>query len=380
MNICLIFNNLSGKDGRSRLALGLSKLLKQANHQVLEITGDEGKIVTGEKPMLSDHLCYLVNPLKVLLVAWRESKKIASVLDKFRPAVVHFIVESYLLLVPFLIVRCRFKFKIVLTIHGTYSCPHLFYRGVWKIIYYWLWYFCLNCCAVIISVSNYTKKHFLSYYPTFWRKVHVVNNGIELSDIESTMSQQPSSDRPSKIIFVGEVKYRKGVAQAIEGFNCYLKKGNHRAVFEIIGQYNEQGDYYRTLRQLIDQYQLSDKIIFRGVVNEAEKIKAYRESSLLLLLSTNDGFKFEGYGLVYLEANAYGVPVIGAKNCGAEDAIVDGVSGFLVDPFDIYGVAEKISLVLDKKVISRKNCVDWAQKNNLSNCVRQLEEIYLTIS
>lgn len=375
MNICLIFNNLSGNDGRSRVALDLAKLLKQADHQVLEIVGETDKNATEEKAILSNHLCYLANPLKSLFIAWHESKKVAATLDEFRPAVVHFIAESYLLLAPFLIARCRFKFRVILTVHGTYSCPHLSYRGIWKFMYYWLWHFCLKRCAVIIAVSHYTKKHFLSYYPGFDRRTRVVNNGIDLSKIESRAEKSMTAG-PPKIIFMGEVKHRKGVAQAIEGFGLYLKKNKSRAIFEIIGRCDEQSDYYRQLRQLIGRWELGDKVIFRGVVSEAEKKKAYQEAKLLLLLSINDGIRFEGFGLVYLEANAYGLPVIGAKNCGAEDAIADGVSGFLVNPHNSEEVAEKIGLILDKKAISVQNCLDWAKKNDFSKRLDQFEEVY----
>jgi glycosyltransferase involved in cell wall biosynthesis len=44
----------------------------------------------------------------------------------------------------------------------------------------------------------------------------------------------------------------------------------------------------------------------------------------------NAGGKFEGFGLTHLEASAAGLPVIGTTDCGAEDAIVDGVTGLLV--------------------------------------------------
>ena len=46
-----------------------------------------------------------------------------------------------------------------------------------------------------------------------------------------------------------------------------------------------------------------------------------------VLPAENSGGAFEGFGLTYLEANAYGKPVVGTLDCGAEDAIDDGDNG-----------------------------------------------------
>ena len=52
------------------------------------------------------------------------------------------------------------------------------------------------------------------------------------------------------------------------------------------------------------------------------------------LLPVMDRYQFEGFGLVYWEANACGRPVVGTTGCGAVDAIQDGVNGYLVPPDD----------------------------------------------
>jgi phosphatidylinositol alpha-1,6-mannosyltransferase len=56
----------------------------------------------------------------------------------------------------------------------------------------------------------------------------------------------------------------------------------------------------------------------------------YGSAHVFALPSLNVGWKFEGYGLAHLEASAAGLPVIGTTDCGAADAIDDGVTGLLV--------------------------------------------------
>jgi glycosyltransferase involved in cell wall biosynthesis len=58
----------------------------------------------------------------------------------------------------------------------------------------------------------------------------------------------------------------------------------------------------------------------------------------------------EGFGIVYLEAGAHGLPCVGGNVAGALDAVVDGETGELVDPRDHLAVAEAVSgLLLDSE-------------------------------
>ena len=62
----------------------------------------------------------------------------------------------------------------------------------------------------------------------------------------------------------------------------------------------------------------------------------------------------EGFGIVFLEANACGVPVIGGRSGGAPDAVQDGASGFLVDPNDVEEIAGRILLLLEDPDLRRR--------------------------
>jgi phosphatidylinositol alpha-1,6-mannosyltransferase len=62
----------------------------------------------------------------------------------------------------------------------------------------------------------------------------------------------------------------------------------------------------------------------------------------------------EGFGIVYLEANAHGLPCVGGNVAGALDAVVDGETGLLVDPRDHVAVADAIGgLLLDRERAER---------------------------
>ena len=77
--------------------------------------------------------------------------------------------------------------------------------------------------------------------------------------------------------------------------------------------------------------------------------ECFKTSSLFVLSS-----RFEGWGLVIVEAMAYGLPVVSfACPCGPKEIIVDGVDGFLVEPQNIKELACKISYVIENEEIRK---------------------------
>ena len=98
-----------------------------------------------------------------------------------------------------------------------------------------------------------------------------------------------------------------------------------------------------------------------------------------MMLSLNINNNFEGFGLVFLETNTKGVPCIGAKNSGCQEAILDGKTGYLVDPFDFKEVAQKMDLILNKNTIEAENCLNWAKQNDIKIKARELLNFYQSL-
>jgi phosphatidylinositol alpha-1,6-mannosyltransferase len=89
-------------------------------------------------------------------------------------------------------------------------------------------------------------------------------------------------------------------------------------------------------------------------VEEADKIDLTRRCELFLHtpVTAADG-GFEGFGIVYLEASACGKPVIGTRHCGAEDAIVEAETGFLVEP-EVPAVAAALERLFAQPELGRR--------------------------
>ncbi len=87
---------------------------------------------------------------------------------------------------------------------------------------------------------------------------------------------------------------------------------------------------------------IGEKDPLLGPVDEDVLLKKYRECTLFVLTPVNQGFFFEGFGLVFLEANACGKPVVASRGCGAEEPVIHNYNGLLVPQSDAEATAEAV--------------------------------------
>ena len=376
MKILILVDHLKGNGGWSRYSCYLAEGLKNLGHEVLCLVGqksEQDKI--REKNVLSQPLRYLANPFVISRTSWRVNKEI----KRFKPEIIHFAVEPYALMLPFLNIGTA---KTVLTIHGTYSTmPWLLESFLKRRFCRLLSNRTFQKLDKIISVSHFTKRHCLKYFSDLDEKIdlnakiEVISNGIDLSKHSIIDLSQKSENKDKRILFVGAVKGRKGILEAIKALKCYYNNYSKDFIYEIVGQY-EQDEYYREIQKKIKDYNLEDKIFFRGRVSEQELKDYYFKADLFIMLSIPSWRRLEGFGLVFLEANARGVPCLGSVNSGCQEAIKEGISGYSVDPSQPEETALKIDLILNKKTIKPKNCIAWAQKNDYRLKIKQIIAVY----
>jgi phosphatidylinositol alpha-1,6-mannosyltransferase len=134
---------------------------------------------------------------------------------------------------------------------------------------------------------------------------------------------------------------RKGVDQAITAFSK-LRASVPDAVLVVAGTGPEQV----RLKELAGSLGVADSVVFTGYVPDEEIAVWYHAASLYVMLSRKDGAYVEGFGLTFLEANACGKPVVGGDHGGVPEAVVDGVTGFVVDPMDANAAAAAMKKIL----------------------------------
>jgi phosphatidyl-myo-inositol dimannoside synthase len=320
--------------------------------------------------VLPNVLSLLYNPLLwgyTAFLLWRHIRR-------FKPDLVHIMTDPYMLALPLLPARGLPPF--VVTACGTYMVLPLHTprtQGQMLRAY--------RRIAQVLSISSYTGKRIEEEIrgidPALAKAVAQKTSLITLGIMPPSKSPQRTVPAEEKhILFVGGMKARKGVHEVIEACGAFRKLSATPFVLEIIGG-NHDTRYVEAMRKRIGELGLTDHVRIRGRVSEAELEQAYADGDLFMMLSKSSGHHFEGFGLVFLEANARGVPVIGPLHSGCEDAIAEGVSGFLVDPTDDPAViAERMRRILEEGKISSDACKRWALEHSIRRQAEEVEKAY----
>ena len=130
------------------------------------------------------------------------------------------------------------------------------------------------------------------------------------------------------IVSVGRLVHRKGQDHLIQSLPEILKSLPDAHVL-MVGQ----GPYLSHLKKLVARHNLADHVSFIGRIQYAQLPQYICAGDIFAMPSRSRffGLEVEGLGIVYLEASACGLPVIAGSSGGAPDAVLNGVTGFVVD-------------------------------------------------
>lgn len=143
-----------------------------------------------------------------------------------------------------------------------------------------------------------------------------------------------AAGHPLQILFTGNVIPRKGLHTLIDAVTL-LEDVNWR--LRIIGNDGVDPGYTRIIRDSIDHRGLGDRITWLGTVADETLVGLLRESHVLAIPSS-----YEGFGIAYLEGMAHGLPAIASTSGAAAEMIEDGVNGFLIAPGDSATLASRL--------------------------------------
>jgi len=256
-----------------------------------------------------------------------------------------------------------------ITVHGTYGVAPLDNKKSRLILER-----AFKVAKKIICVSGFTKEQILKRVAL--DNLVVINNGINLEKFENNESGEKLPF--PMVLSVGNLKHRKGYHVSIPAI-AKVKQQIPNVKYYIVASKPDK-DYNQQLQKLIKENNLKDSIVFFHNLTDQELLKLYYQADLFLLTPVViSGNKFEGFGLVYLEASACGKPVIGTKDCGAQDAIKENYNGLLVEQNNIDQTAQAIIRVLSDSNLASKlgeNGRQWVKKFDWHKIVNNYREIY----
>ncbi len=196
-------------------------------------------------------------------------------------------------------------------------------------------------------------------------KIKIIYPGVEINKEQLTLHSGGQARNKVKekllekydlfnkriILSVGRLVARKGFDQVIMALP-HIVSEVPKVVYVIAGEGEEKNNLnILTFKHLNNN---KDKVIFAGRVSDEEKWAWLELCDVLVMPSRESEFDAEGFGIVYLEANSFGKPVVAGRSGGASEAVADGETGILVDPLDSIEIAEAIIKILKDKELAGK--------------------------
>jgi glycosyltransferase involved in cell wall biosynthesis len=213
--------------------------------------------------------------------------------------------------------------KLILTFHGSEILR--FYHNP---LYRWLTRRLIRNSTRISTLTRYTQNLLCTCFPEAEDKVYLTPGALR-SDFAVVHTPPPGTKGRIIILTVGRLHPRKGQLLTLRALQSLAPQFRERIEYWIVGS-TGKGDYPEQLHAQVAQ---SDLVVrFFGDVKDDELDVIYDRADIFAMTSIDHGHSVEGFGLVYLEAAAHGLPVVGHEVGGVGEAVVNGETGLLVPP------------------------------------------------
>jgi phosphatidylinositol alpha-1,6-mannosyltransferase len=231
-----------------------------------------------------------------------------------------------------------------------------------------------------IAVSRFSKLTLLSKYRLAkYQQVEIIPNGIDPDYLRSWHELIHEKDILlnlktgfPRLLTIGHTSPRKGQHNVINSLP-EIKKNHPEVIYYIVGRDVRNGE----LLALAKKLGVLDNIQFIPPTEEHfQLLNFYQQADIFMLLSENQpNGDIEGFGIVALEANYFGIPVIGSKGCGVEDAVQDGFSGYLVENKDVQEISNRVNDILSNSDLFSRNTKEFAKRYQWDEIIKEYELI-----
>lgn len=225
----------------------------------------------------------------------------------------------------------------------------------------------------VVAVSSFSRDRFVECYPQGQGKTSVIPPGVNEAFFRNhegplgrrrllTVTRLDPADR---------IKNVHGVVEALGrlkpefDFEYHVVAGDQR------------GSYRMEIDELIRRHRLEQHVFIHGRLPLAELRMHYAQADLFALVSYAEPHNFEGFGIVFLEANAAGTPVLTSRQGGMADYVEEGVNGFYVPDPSAAGIEQALrrffsgQIAFDSAAVMRK-----PQQYRWSNIAAQVAAVY----
>lgn len=263
--------------------------------------------------------------------------------------------------------------KVLYTTHG-FSFTHLSSKKQWM-IYHSIEKFASMYTDVIITIN---REDYENACKLLCRDVRMINGvGVNTAvyrnvavDIQDYKKKLGLPTDKITVLSVGEISKRKNHQIIIKALGKLQNKKDY--IYVICGRENGSREITDYLKQLA-----KDKGVDLYLLGHRDDIPQITYCSDIGAIPSVR----EGLGLAGIQSLCAGIPLVGTRVQGIKDYIIDGVDGFLCDPYDEKGYADGIRKLSNRSVREkmRNDCVKIASQYDIAVSHRQMNEIYMSI-
>jgi glycosyltransferase involved in cell wall biosynthesis len=195
----------------------------------------------------------------------------------------------------------------------------------------------------VITISNFSKTRLCDAFPQAMDKTTVIPPGVTNRFFRNGHAQKQQNFflTVTRLDETDRIKNVHGVIQALAELNDDYDF-RYRVVAGAV-----TGGYRLELEQLIVEKGLENKVTIEGRKSEEELAEYYASADLFILTSYAENQNFEGFGIVFLEANAAGTPVLTTREGGMVDYVREGINGFFTEDPSPAGIKAALKRYLD---------------------------------
>ncbi len=196
-------------------------------------------------------------------------------------------------------------------------------------------------------VSEYNRNLLLEKFPAIDpSKIRVVPGALRHDFTDPPTRKRDRLYAKVRVITVGRIHPRKGQHYVMEALARLPDKLREEVEYHIVGPIVKSGrDYAEQLKATAAQAGIP--VEFVGEVEDEELPQIYANADIFAMTSIQSGISIEGFGLVYLEAAACGLPVIAHRTGGVAEAVRHEQSGLVIEPGDTEALTAALARLIE---------------------------------
>jgi phosphatidylinositol alpha-1,6-mannosyltransferase len=208
--------------------------------------------------------------------------------------------------------------------------------------------------AAAIVANSHNTAHELRAWGVPSESIAVIHPAVDAArfgtpGIDRALRRRFAADDEVLLLTVGRLQRRKGHDLVLRAL-AQVAVERPKVQYVIVGE----GDERAVLERMVRELHLDERVTFVGEVSYDDLPRYYAAADVFVHPNRVDGADVEGFGIVFLEAAAAGLPTIGGATGGVPEAMADGETGFLVSGTDAGELLARIRLLCDSVDLRRK--------------------------